>query len=345
MKTVYSPRHALQDAQIEFIRGKSVPSFEMPQRAELVLERIKAVALGPVVEPGSFGLEPLLAVHDPDFVEFLSTIWETWSAESGQIDAFPNAWPPPRSRRIRTKRPGAELGRYCIDMSSPIMAGTWTAVTSAADAALTATEIAAGPERMAFALCRPPGHHAGRDYFGGYCFINNAAVAAQNLVDRGARRVAVLDVDYHHGNGTQDIFYERADVLVASIHADPETEYPYYSGYADETGDGPGEGFNLNVPLAWGSAYGEYKPALDTALARIAAHGTEALVVSLGVDTFDGDPISRFKLQNADFLSMGRAIASLGVPTVFVMEGGYAVADIGVNTVNVLTGFEDVIGS
>lgn len=340
MKTIYSPLHAQQDAKAEYIRGLKVPSFEMPLRAELVLKRIETQCLGPVLEPKSFGIEPLLRVHDEEFVAFLSTAWERWSAENGEIDGFPNAWPPPRSWRVKTSRPGAELGRYCIDMSSPIMAGTWTAATSAAHSALTAMEIVAGPEKMAFALCRPPGHHAGRDYFGGYCFLNNAAIAAQAFIDGGARRVAVLDVDYHHGNGTQDIFYGRDDVLTISLHADPMTEYPYYSGYADETGEGAGEGHNLNLPLPWGTQYSQYQLALDMALARIAAFGADAVVVSLGVDTFEGDPISRFKLKTADFTGIGRAIATSGRPTLFVMEGGYAVEDIGINTVEVLSGFE-----
>jgi len=340
MKTVYSPLHALQDAEAEYIRGKKVPSFEMPRRAQLVLDRVNAVGLGPVIEPEAFGTAPILRVHDADFVEFLSTAWESWSAENGEIDAFPNAWPPPRSSRVKTTRPGAEIGRYCIDMSSPIMTGTWTAATSAADSALTAMTIAAGEDGSAFALCRPPGHHAGRDYFGGYCFLNNAAIAAQGWLDRGLGRIAILDIDYHHGNGTQDIFYDRADVLTVSIHADPQVEYPYYSGYAEETGDAAGIGFNRNIPLPWGTDYGVYGPALATAIDAISTYGPEALVVSLGVDTFGGDPISRFRLVNADFTSMGRTIAALGIPTLFVMEGGYAVEDIGVNAVNVLTGFE-----
>lgn len=210
------------------------------------------MALGPVVGIGDYGLETVGKVHDAEFVTFLSTAWQAWSAENGEIDAFPNAWPPPRASRRATKRPGAELGRFCIDMSSPIMAGTWTAAKAAVDAAVTAVDIVAGGDHAAFALCRPPGHHAGRDYFGGYCFLNNAAAAAQAFRDRGYGKVAVLDIDYHHGNGTQDIFYDRADVLTVSIHADPQVEYPYYSGYAEETGEGAGADFNLNLPLPWG---------------------------------------------------------------------------------------------
>jgi acetoin utilization deacetylase AcuC-like enzyme len=199
--------------------------------------------------------------------------------------------------------------------------------------------VAAG-DRSAYALCRPPGHHAGRAVFGGYCFLNNAALAAQHLLDDGARRVAVLDIDYHHGNGTQDIFYRRADVLFASIHADPRTEYPFYLGHADETGDGAGEGFNLNLPLAAGATSAQWFAALETACIRIAGFGADALVVSLGVDTFAGDPLSRFALQSADFLRIGERIAHLGLPTAFVFEGGYSVAEIGINVVNVLEGFE-----
>ncbi|QKC94834.1 histone deacetylase family protein [Mesorhizobium sp. NZP2298] len=341
MKTVYSPLHALQDAEAEFIRGKRVPSFEMPRRAELVLAQVKHVFGDETIEPRDFGTEPLVKVHDEALVAFLSTFWDRWSAENGPVDAFPNAWPPPRSHRLRTQRIGAELGRFCIDMSSPIMEGTWRAVSASANVALTAQALVAGGERAAFALCRPPGHHAGRDYFGGYCFINNAAVAAQAFRDQGAARVAVLDVDYHHGNGTQDIFYGRNDILTVSIHADPILEYPYYTGYADEAGEGDGHGFNLNLPLPWGTRFDAYGEALDVSLSRIASFGAEALVISLGVDTFDGDPISKFKLRNADFSTIGRAIARLGLPTVFIMEGGYAVADIGINVVNTLSGFED----
>ena len=340
MKTVYSQLHSLQHAEAEFIRGKRVASFEVPRRAELVLERVRAMALGPVVDIGDYGIETILKVHDADFVTFLSTAWAAWSAENGEIDAFPNAWPPPRTSRRATTRPGAELGRFCVDMSSPVLAGTWTAAKAAADAAITAVDIVVGGDRAAFALCRPPGHHAGRDYFGGYCFLNNAAVAAQAFLDRGFRKVAVLDIDYHHGNGTQDIFYERADVVTVSIHADPQVEYPYYSGYAGETGEGAGVGGNLNLPLPWGTEYPAYSAALATAIERVGVHNVEALVVSLGVDTFGGDPISRFKLVSDDFTRIGQAIAGLSLPTVFVMEGGYAIEEVGINAVNVLSGFE-----
>jgi len=171
-------------------------------------------------------------------------------------------------------------------------------------------------------------------------FLNNAAVAAQALRNQGADRVAVLDVDYHHGNGTQSIFYQRADVLFVSLHGDPRSEYPFYLGHVDETGAGAGAGFNLNLPLAAGSDVAAWLEALEWACRRIARHEAQALVVSLGLDAYAGDPISRFALQPDDFSRLGQRLAGLGLPTVFVLEGGYAAAELGVNAVNVIEAFE-----
>jgi acetoin utilization deacetylase AcuC-like enzyme len=191
-----------------------------------------------------------------------------------------------------------------------------------------------------FCCSRPPGHHAGPDFMGGYCFLNNAAVAAQALRGGGAARVAVLDVDYHHGNGTQSIFYGRADVLFVSLHGDPLTEYPFYLGHADETGAGEGAGFNLNLPLPAGCTVPRWFEALEAACLRIARFSADALVVSLGLDTFAEDPISKFALQPEDFTRLGERLGQLGLPTVFVLEGGYAAAALGSNAVNVIEGFE-----
>jgi hypothetical protein len=202
-----------------------------------------------------------------------------------------------------------------------------------------AQRLVAGGERTAFALCRPPGHHAAIDMYGGYCFLNNAAITAQMFLDDGAKRVAVLDVDFHHGNGTQDIFYERSDVLFCSLHGQPEDAFPHFLGYKDETGAGKGEGFNVNYPMPPGTPYSRWSKALKDAIKRIKAYGPDALVISLGVDAYKDDPISFFKLDNEDFTDCGRQIAKLKLPTLFVMEGGYAIAEIGVNTVNVLDGF------
>jgi len=197
--------------------------------------------------------------------------------------------------------------------------------------------------RCAFALCRPPGHHATADMYGGYCFLNNAAIAAQHLRNQGAARVAILDVDFHHGNGTQDIFYARDDVLFVSLHGDPMDAFPYYLGHADETGSGAGEGFTLNFPMPPKTGFGEWRKALSEGMDRIAGFAPDALIISLGVDTFENDPISFFKLTSNDYLTLGADIAAAGLPTVFVMEGGYDIEEIGVNTVNTLIGFEKAL--
>ena len=222
---------------------------------------------------------------------------------------------------------------------SPFTAVTWVAARAGAACALSAAQRLVQGDRAAFALSRPPGHHAGMDFFGGYCFLNNAALAAQHLRDAGMERVAVLDIDYHHGNGTQAIFYDRPDVFFASIHGDPRTEYPFYLGHADETGVGGGLGANLNIPLPRGTGFEVWFAALEHTLGAIQRFGAQALVVSLGMDTFVGDPISGFTLHSADYLRVGERLAAAGLPTALVFEGGYAVDEVGVNAVNVLEGF------
>jgi acetoin utilization deacetylase AcuC-like enzyme len=193
-------------------------------------------------------------------------------------------------------------------------------------------------ERSAFALARPPGHHASNDVFGGYCYLNNIAIAAQWFVDQGLKP-AILDVDYHHGNGTQSIFYRRADVLFCSLHGDPTFAYPHFLGFADETGEGKGEGLNLNLPMPMYTQWATYSLALDRALERVKSFGPDVLLVSLGLDTFENDPISRFKLAKQDYLRMGEAIALARLPTLFAFEGGYDLGALAEITVNTLEGF------
>ena len=239
--------------------GTRTLCFEKPERADFVHAAVQARDIGPILEPREFPVSCIERVHAPRYVRFLEQAWDMWSAldntGGNPKDALPAVWP------IRTFRDDVEpdyfmakLGMYSYDNSTPLTSGTWTAAKLGADITLTAQQLVAGGERAAFALTRPPGHHAGPDFLGGYCFINNAAVAAQAFRDGGAQRVAVLDVDYHHGNGTQAIFYDRADVMFVSIHGDPRTEYPFYLGHADETGRGAGEGYNWNYPLPAGSS-------------------------------------------------------------------------------------------
>ena len=242
-----------------------------------------------------------------------------------------------RRRPLALDRIDARLGAYSFDASSPIAEGTWEGAYWSAQTALTALDAVLAGESAAFALCRPPGHHAGRDYLGGYCHLNNAAIAAEAATAVG-RRVAILDVDYHHGNGTQDIFYVRGDVFFASIHADPRTDYPYFWGHADEAGQGAGEGATFNLPLPRGTNLAAYLPALEQALAAIAAFGADLLVISYGADTFAGDPISHFRLETADYAIIAGRIAALNLPSLVVMEGGYAVDALGANVAAFLEG-------
>lgn len=342
MKTVYTDRHKLRDAKTELFGGELVPPFECPVRAEHILTRLTERKLGEVIAPRDHGMDPIRAIHDVDYLAFLESCWADWQAEGMKGEAIATCWP---SRRMKLSRPprniDGRIGYYCLASETSITEGTYDAARASADVALTAQSLVAGGDRAAFALCRPPGHHAAQDMFGGYCFLNNAAIAAQAFLSGGAHRVALLDVDFHHGNGTQEIFYDRGDVLFLSLHGDPEDAFPYFLGGADETGIGDGEGLTVNYPLPEGCGFPQWAEALDDACARIKAYGPDALVVSLGVDTFKDDPISFFRLESDDFTTYGRRIAQLGLPTLFVMEGGYAVAEIGVNTVNVLEGFED----
>ena len=339
MITVYSEKHLLRNPRTELYGGELVAPHECAQRAEFVLGRVKATGLGDIIAPSQFGLEPVVRVHDAEFVEFLSSAWTEWLDAGNRGEAIPDCWP---ARRMAVRRPNSitgKLGYYAMAAETSISAGSWEAACASADVALTAAARLATGERGAFALCRPPGHHAARDLYGGYCFLNNAAIAAQYLRDHGNERVAILDVDFHHGNGTQEIFYARSDVLYCSIHGDPLDAFPYFAGYADEIGSGEGTGYNLNLPLPRGTDFRVWRAALETALARIVKFAPGALVVSLGVDTFENDPISFFKLKTDDFARYGRLISALGLPTLFVLEGGYAVAEIGVNAVNVLQEF------
>jgi acetoin utilization deacetylase AcuC-like enzyme len=340
MITIHSEDYVYRNAKTELYGGELVAPFESAQRVRFVLERVRSADLGKVLPPEDFGIEPVLKVHSPPFVRFLEGAWEEWQAAGYRGEAIASCWPARRMTEIAPAHIDGKLGYYAFAAETSISSGTWRAARAAANVALTATHRVAGGERAAFGLCRPPGHHAAKDLYGGYCFLNNAAISAQWMRDNGASRVAVLDVDFHHGNGTQDIFYERSDVLYASIHGDPREAFPYFLGFADEIGAGPGEGFNVNLPLPRGADFAVWREALAFALARIHAFGAEALIVSLGVDTFERDPISFFRLASEDFSTYGNLIGRARLPTVFLLEGGYAVEEIGINAVNVLTGFE-----
>jgi len=354
MKTFHNPHHALHQGREEMFRGRMVPCHEVPARLDFVLDELRRRPLGELLTPilEETALDAAIArVHAARYTRFLADAWAQWvalDAANAQRDALPSVWPLGNPHAFRhdvlPQNFAAQLGLFSFDSGSPLMAGTWAAARGGAACALAAAHEVLGGARSAFALTRPPGHHAGADFFGGYCFLNNAAIAAQALIDGAGgerkQRVAVLDVDYHHGNGTQAIFYARADVLTVSIHGDPLTEYPFFLGHADERGAGAGEGFNLNLPLPRGTNFTTWRVALGQALDAVAAFKADALVVPMGLDTFEGDPISGFTLQSPDYFAVGEALAGAGLPTVFTFEGGYAVDAVGTNAVNLLEGFE-----
>jgi acetoin utilization deacetylase AcuC-like enzyme len=341
MKTFYSPAHLEHDPQVQFEGGQLLPAVEIPLRAEKVRVALQARKTGPIVPPSPFPDEAILRVHDSGLVQFLGEAHEAWVKRYGPNApvAIPSAWP---ANGLRDGRKGdieARLGSYAFSADTPITGGTWGAAREAVNVVLSAASAIRDGEKSAFALTRPPGHHASSEVFGGFCYLNNAAIAAQWLLDQGLKP-AILDVDYHHGNGTQTIFYKRPDVFFCSIHADPAFAYPHFLGFADERGEGDGEGFNLNLPLPEGTEWPRYDEALKFAIGAVKHMGPDVVVVSLGLDTYIEDPIAMFRLKAADYLRMGARIAELHKPTLFVFEGGYCFDALGELTVNVLEGFQ-----
>jgi acetoin utilization deacetylase AcuC-like enzyme len=320
--------------------AKLAPSAEAPERVDVVMAALIRAGHTNTVKAEAFGLGPVKRVHSPAYVDFLAGAHAEWVANLGvseDSEAFPAVYPVPDTPERQLSDIRAKLGRFSFDVD-PIGPNTWVAAAAASDVALTGQQLVADGTTGVFAVCRPPGHHVTVDRYGGYCYLNNAAIAAQAFVDGGARP-AILDVDFHHGNGTQAVFYDRKDVLYISLHADPQSEYPYFFGYADESGSGEGEGYNLNLPLPAGTKWDKYSDALDTGLARITSFSPDVLVVSLGVDTAIEDPDS-FGLLATDFLRIGEAIGALNRPTLFILEGGYELAVLGRNVASVLSGFE-----
>lgn len=335
MRTFFDPRQHDHAPALELHNGAYVPHAEHRGRMENVLATLTGVEA-----PADAGIDPIRRVHGDDYLAFLQTAHKRWEAAGRAGDAHGYAWPVVGRRPLKLNRIDADLGQFSFDAASPIAAGTWVSSYWGAQSALAATKAVLDGERAAFALCRPPGHHCGADYLGGYCFLNNVAIAAEAAIVAGKRRIAILDVDYHHGNGTQDIFYDRGDVLFVSVHADPVTDYPFFWGHADERGEAAGEGATLNLPLPRGTGLAAYRAALDTGLEAIRDFRADFLCVSFGADTFAGDPISQFALQTADYTPIAQSIAALDLPAVIVMEGGYAVDALGANVAAFLAGFE-----
>jgi len=332
MKIFYSETHRKHHPPFEiFDGGVRVPYLENPDRMDQILSTLRNKDWVEFVEPADFGLAPILAVHDENYLAFLASAWTEWldTAPEDPSTLLPATFALRRTPHI----PKSILGRagyYMMDLSACIVEGTYEAVLSSANCALGAAEdVAEKKAHSSFALCRPPGHHAGKDYAGGYCFINNAAVAANWLSSKG--RVAILDIDYHAGNGTQDIFYDRDDVLTISIHADPNFEYPNFIGFADERGSGRGLRFHHNFPLPSGTDDTSYMSTLERAIRLIREFKPAYLVVSAGMDIYADDPLGTIKVTTDGIREIGMRIALLDLPMIIVMEGGYANAALGKN--------------
>lgn len=349
MRVVYSPLHLGHDIATQTVLGVQIPANEVAARAERIRSTLLADGGFDLLEPGEHGVAPILAVHNPGLVRFLEEAWadarrahhpydhlipETIAA-AGLTEGM--------SPRFRHETPRVEgrAGYWALDTSTPIVAGTYTASRAAVDVALTAVDLVlGGGEAAAYGICRPPGHHAARSMYGGFCYFNNAAVAAEEVARRTGEHVSILDIDYHHGNGTEQIFWRRRDVLYVSLHADPDRQYPFALGWADETGEGDGEGANLNLPLPAGCSNEAYLVALDRGLDRIAAEPGSVMVVSLGFDTYGQDPIGDFALTTDVYHEVGRRCAAVGKRLVILAEGGYYLPALGENARSFLRGVE-----
>ncbi|RUZ77915.1 histone deacetylase family protein [Mesorhizobium sp. M7A.F.Ca.US.006.01.1.1] len=337
MKAFYAKEQKRHDPKAFLSSGAAQPNPEKPERVERLLAG--ALSAGCTIErPRNHGLGPVAAVHTPEYLDFLEHIYTRWQRIDGaSAEVIPNIHPIARNGSYPASAVG-QAGYHMADTACPISGETWQSALWSAWSAVDAAEAVRSGAPVAYALCRPPGHHAFADVAGGFCFINNSAVAAQ-VLRKTASRVAILDVDLHHGNGTQGIFYARPDVLTVSLHADPVRFYPFFWGHADERGEGPGLGYNFNLPLPRKSADAAFLEALEVAFQRIRAFSPDALVVALGLDAFEGDPFGGLSVTTPGFSRIGEAIAKLGLPTVIVQEGGYLCDELGDNLTAFLTGF------
>ncbi|TGU93258.1 histone deacetylase family protein [Mesorhizobium sp. M00.F.Ca.ET.151.01.1.1] len=337
MKAFYAQEQKRHDPKAFLSSGAAQPNPEKPERAERLLAGARSAGCT-IERPGNHGLGPVSAVHTPEYLDFLEHIFERWQRIDGaSAEVIPNIHPIPRNGSYPASAVG-QAGYHMADTACPISGETWQSALWSAWSAVEAAETVMAGASGAYALCRPPGHHAFADVAGGFCFINNSAVAAQ-VLRRQAARVVILDVDLHHGNGTQGIFYARPDVLTVSLHADPVRFYPFFWGHADERGEGPGLGYNFNLPLPRKSTDAAFLEALGVAFQRIRAFSPDVLVVALGLDAFEGDPFGGLSVTTPGFSRIGEAIAGLGLPTVIVQEGGYLCDELGDNLTAFLTGF------
>ncbi|MDX1784584.1 MAG: histone deacetylase family protein [Roseovarius sp.] len=338
MKAIFDPVQTQHDPQNFLVMGTKRSSPEQPERVTRL--RAGAEAAGCTFEaPGDAGLGPIAAIHTPEYVAFLQTIHARWQDLPGAApEVIPNIHARARNDSYPTS-PVGQAGYHQGDTACPIGAQTWGSAYASAQTAISGADAVADGARAVYSLSRPPGHHAYADMASGFCFLNNSAIAAERLRSKGLRP-AILDVDVHHGNGTQDIFYARNDVLTVSIHADPTGFYPFFWGHASERGVGAGLGYNLNLALPMGSGDAAFLEALGAAQTRIADFGADVLVVALGLDAHESDPFKAMAVTADGFEQIGAALARPGLPVLFVQEGGYLSDDLGPNLTRVLGGYQ-----
>lgn len=334
MITVFDEGQRRHDPQFFLSSGARAPCPEQPARIDALKEGVEKAG-GPVVKPDDHGLLPIAAVHPERYLTFLKGIHARWQKIQGASpEVIPNIHPASRTDGYPKSAVG-QAGFHMTDTSCPIGAETWGSAYVSAQTALQAAKLVLDGEPSAYALCRPPGHHAFADLAGGFCYLNNSAIAAEAMT-RAGRRVAILDVDLHHGNGTQGIFYGRGDVLTVSLHAHPERFYPFFWGYAEERGTGAGDGANLNLPLKRGTGDEGFLAALDQGLKAVREFRADTLLLALGLDAFEGDPFAGLAVTTPGFAAIGRAVAAEGLPTLIVQEGGYLCPQLGDNLAAVL---------
>ncbi len=345
LPVISSSRHVGHAPAMEIIAGAPIPSIDSVERIDAVRRVMASNPAFQFEEAESCGVEPILAVHSAELLEFFEKVWERQADRRppGTDFLIADTFLHERLRaglgplEAHTGQAG-EMGRFTFDTIAAIGPHTYDAMRSSADVAVTAAERIAAGSPAAVALTRPPGHHAGHDLFGGGTFLNNGAIAAQHLIEKGCRRVAILDLDYHHGNGTQSIFYDRKDVFFASIHASPAETYPFFTGWENERGSGPGEGANLNVLLPPDTSGDGYLELLRAPIEAIDEHRPEILIVGLGLDTYVDDPFDG-GLRIPDYSRIGAAVAELGIPTLVMLEGGYNLHGVGPGFAAWMNGF------
>lgn len=342
MNVYYSNDHLLHHPQFEiFELGQQIQYFEQPSRVLNILELLGKNAFFNLALNENHGIEPIIRVHSPEYLNFLRTIYRDWLASGEDIPNDAGLFPtvrPTQQNPIQSQALAAKIGKFVTDLSAPIHENTYLAALSSAHCAISAAKGLLAGEQVTSALCRPPGHHAGYQNAAGYCYLNNTAIAAQFLSKHG--KIAILDIDYHAGNGTQEIFYKRSDVLTLSIHADPTYEYPYFSGFIDETGEGEGVGFHQNYPLPKSASKDEYMKSFESAIERISEFSPKFLLLAAGFDTYKDDPLGTFHLTGKSYSHIGKEIAGLKIKTGVILEGGYCVEKIGENFQKLLLGFK-----